>query len=136
MTILTDPDDRTLLLDHDRRFFDALVAADVARLDDLLADDFIMVAIDNGAVATRADLLGLMSSGTLRFPAVRSFPDEAVVRRVGDVGIVVGRTSMNFANSDGTVFTAGSRYTHVFASDSIAGWRLVSAQGTEIKPGS
>src|SRR3954465_12879260 len=108
MTILTGPDDRTLLLDHDRRFFDALVAADVARLDDLLADDFIMVAIDNGAVATRADLLGLMSSGTLRFPAVRSFPDEAVVRRVGDVGIVVGRTSMNFTDVDGTVFTAGS----------------------------
>ncbi|AWS42855.1 DUF4440 domain-containing protein [Streptosporangium sp. 'caverna'] len=136
MTILTDPDDRTLLLDHDRRFFDALVAADVARLDDLLADDFIMVAIDNGAVATRADLLGLMSSGTLRFPAVQSFPDEAVVRRVGDVGIVVGRTSMNFTNADGIAFTAGSRYTHVFAADSLAGWRLVSAQGTEIKPGS
>ena len=93
-----------------------------------------MVAINNGATATRADLLGLVSSGTLRFPAVRSFPDEAVVRRIGDVGIVVGRTSMNFTNADGTVFTAGSRYTHVFASDPRAGWRLVSAQGTEIKP--
>jgi ketosteroid isomerase-like protein len=136
MTTLAGPDDRTLLLDRDRRFFDALVAADIACLEDLLADDFIMVGINDGATATRTDLLGLMSSGTLQFPAVQSFPDEAVVRRVGDVGIIVGRTSMNFTNINGTVFTAGSRYTHVFASDSIAGWRLISAQGTEIKPGS
>jgi ketosteroid isomerase-like protein len=133
MTTLAGPDDRTLLLDRDRCFFDALVSADLACLDDLLADEFIMVAINDGATATRTDLLGLVSSGTLRFPAVRSFPDEAVVRRIGDVGIVVGRTSMNFTSPDGTVFTAGSRYTHVFASDSSVGWRLVSAQGTEIK---
>ncbi|MFD1501862.1 nuclear transport factor 2 family protein, partial [Streptosporangium lutulentum] len=114
MTILADPDDRALLLDRDRSFFDALVAADLSCLDDLLADDFVMVAIDNGATVTRADLLGLMSSGTVRFPAVQSFPDEAVVRRIGDVGIVVGRTGMNFTGADGAVFTAGSRYTHVF----------------------
>ncbi|MFC7642537.1 nuclear transport factor 2 family protein [Streptosporangium lutulentum] len=108
MTILADPDDRALLLDRDRSFFDALVAADLSCLDDLLADDFVMVAIDNGATVTRADLLGLMSSGTVRFPAVQSFPDEAVVRRIGDVGIVVGRTGMNFTGADGAVFTAAA----------------------------
>lgn len=69
----------------------------------------------------------------VRFPAVRSFPDEAVVRRVGDVGIVVGRSNMNFTTVDGTAFTAASRYTHVFASTSDAGWRFLSAQGTEIR---
>jgi len=45
---------------------------------------------------------------------------------------VVGRTDMNFAGSDGTSLTAGSRYTHVFAADPAAGWRPVSAQGTRI----
>ncbi len=136
MTILATPEDRALLLDHDRSFFDALVAADAARLDDLLADDFVLVAVNDGSTVTRADLLGLVAAGTLRFPAVRSFPDEAVVRRVGDVGIVVGRTAMSFTDADGTAFTAGSRYTHVFATGPGAGWRLLSAQGTEIKPGS
>ncbi|MEU9832054.1 nuclear transport factor 2 family protein [Streptosporangium sp. NPDC048047] len=134
MTITATPGDRASLLDHDRRFFDALVAADTAELGDLLAGDFVIVAVNDGAVATAADLLGAMSSGDLRFPAVRSFPEEAVVRRVGDVGIVVGRTEMSFTGDDGTAFTAGSRYTHVFAADPAGGWRLVSAQGTEIKP--
>ncbi|GAB2445599.1 hypothetical protein GCM10027187_08830 [Streptosporangium sandarakinum] len=134
MTITTDSGDRASLLDHDRRFFDALVAADTAALGGLLRDDFVIVAVNDGAVATAADLLGAVSSGELRFPAVRSFPEEAVVRRVGDVGIVVGRTEMSFTGDDGTAFTAGSRYTHVFAADPAGGWRLVSAQGTEIRP--
>lgn len=129
-------DDRAALLNHDRRFFDALVAGDTASLGDLLADDFILVAIDSGSVATRNDLLDLVSAGTLQFPAIQSFPDEAVVRRIGDVGVVVGRTSMNFTLADGSAFTAGSRYTHVFVTDEAAGWRLISGQGTEIKPGS
>ncbi|MER6944022.1 nuclear transport factor 2 family protein [Nonomuraea sp. NPDC000554] len=131
---MTSPDDRASLLDHDRRFFDALVAADLATLDALLADDFLLVGVGDGAVATRADLLGLMAAGTLRFPAIHSYPDEAVVRRAGDVGIVVGRTGMDFTGPDGATFTAGSRYTHVFAATPGAGWRLLSAQGTEIKP--
>ncbi|MFG1751503.1 YybH family protein [Streptosporangium sandarakinum] len=133
-TITADSDDRASLLGHDRRFFDALVAADTAALGDLLHDDFVIVAVNDGAVATAADLLGAVSSGDLRFPAVRSFPEEAVVRRVGDVGIVVGRTEMSFTGDDGTAFTAGSRYTHVFAADPAGGWRLLSAQGTEIRP--
>ncbi|MGV9595114.1 YybH family protein [Streptosporangium sandarakinum] len=134
MTTTANSDDRASLLGHDRRFFDALVAADAAALGDLLHDDFVIVAVNDGTVATAADLLGAVSSGDLRFPAVRPFPEEAVVRRVGDVGIVIGRTEMSFTGDDGTAFTAGSRYTHVFAADPAGGWRLVSAQGTEIKP--
>ncbi|WP_214409577.1 YybH family protein [Sphaerisporangium fuscum] len=128
-------DVRATLLDHDRRFFDALVAGDAAALGDLLADDFVLVAVGDGAVAGKADLLGLVASGDLSFPEVESFPDEAVVRLFGEVGIVVGRTAMNFTGPDGEAFAAGSRYTHVFAPCSNGSWRLVSAQGTEIKPG-
>jgi ketosteroid isomerase-like protein len=133
MTTIAGPEDRASLLDHDQHFFAALVAADAARLGELLADDFILVGVNDGSVVTGAILLDLVAAGALRFPAVRSYPDEAVVRRIGGVGIVVGRTSMNFTGPDGTAFTAGSRYTHVFASDPGAGWRLISAQGTEIK---
>jgi ketosteroid isomerase-like protein len=135
MTI-ADDHDRTGLLDHDRRFFDALVAGDAARLEGLLTDDFVMVSINDGSTVTKIDLLDALSSGTVRFPAIESFPREALVRRIGDVGIVVGRTGMNFTSPDGTTFTAGSRYTHVFTAEPNAGWRLVSAQGTEIKSGS
>lgn len=132
MTTIANLDDRASLLEQDQRFFDALVAADTTSLNDLLAEDFILVAVNDGSAVTKTDLLGVMASGTLRFPAVQSYPADAIVRRIGDVAIVVGRTSMNFTNADGSAFTAASRYTHVFSFDNIAGWRLVSAQGTQI----
>ncbi|GLW07190.1 hypothetical protein Misp01_23200 [Microtetraspora sp. NBRC 13810] len=135
MNVTTTPEDRASLLGHDRRFFDALVAADTACLAEILAADFLLVAVDGGAVVGRTDLLGVLTDGTLQFPEIHSFPDEAVVRRAGNTGIVVGRTAMTFTGNDGTAFTAGSRYTHVFVREGEAGWRLLSAQGTEIRPG-
>lgn len=125
--------DRVTILKHDQSFFDALVASDVTVLEELLADDFVLVGVEDGAVADRGTLLGLMASRSLRFPRIHSFPDEAIVRVIGRVGIVVGRTGMNFTNPDGTTFSAGSRYTHVYAADADGAWRLVSAQGTAIK---
>ncbi|MEQ4724614.1 nuclear transport factor 2 family protein [Nonomuraea sp. B19D2] len=125
--------DRVTLLKHDQSFFDALVASDLAVLEKLLADDFVLVGVEDGAVADRRILLDLVASGSLRFPQIHSFPDEAIVRVIGTVGIVVGRTGMNFTNPDGATFSAGSRYTHVYAADDHGAWRLVSAQGTAIR---
>jgi hypothetical protein len=53
----------------------------------MLADGFIIVS--DGAAITRSDLLETLSSGALEFPAIQSFPDEALVRRVGNVAIVL-----------------------------------------------
>ncbi|MFI9847843.1 nuclear transport factor 2 family protein [Nonomuraea sp. NPDC051941] len=125
--------DRVTLLKHDQSFFDALVASDLAVLEELLADDFVLVGVEDGAVADKRILLDLVASGSLRFPRIHSFPDEAIVRVIGTVGIVVGRTGMNFTKPAGTTFSAGSRYTHVYAADAHGAWRLVSAQGTAIK---
>ncbi|GII04105.1 hypothetical protein Pta02_61130 [Planobispora takensis] len=122
------------MLRHDQYFFQALMDGDAALLDALLAEDFVLVGVEDGAIADKATLLNLITGGALRFPAIGSFPEEALVRRIGDVGLVVGRTSMTFQNPDGTTFSAGSRYTHVFAADASGTWRLVSAQGTAIKP--
>jgi ketosteroid isomerase-like protein len=125
-------DERAALLACDQDFFDALVAADGTGLTQLLADNFILVGIADGAVVTKTDLLAAVSCSAVVFSAVRSFPDEAVIRVIGEVGVVVGRTAMTFTGSDGTALTAGSRYTHVYAR-ADGSWRLVSAQGTEIR---
>ncbi|GAA1634436.1 hypothetical protein GCM10009733_034300 [Nonomuraea maheshkhaliensis] len=124
---------RDILLDHDQSFFDALTSGDAGRLKELLSDDFLLVSVEDGAVADKETVIGLLASGALEFPRIESFPGEAVVRVVGDVGIVVGRTGMNFTNPDGTPFSAASRYTHVYAAASPGLWHLVSAQGTTIK---
>ncbi|MDX3103503.1 hypothetical protein [Nonomuraea angiospora] len=44
------------------------------------------------------------------------------------------RTGMNVVNADGTAVNAGSRYTHVYATDSSGIWRLASARGAAIRP--
>lgn len=133
-TTNADGNDRAALLNRDEEFFAALVAADVAQLEGILAADFLIVDISSGSVFTRDEMLDAVRTGAVRFPAVESFPDEASVRRVGPVGIVVGRTAMNFQNADGSAFVAGSRYTHTYALQDGA-WRLLSAQGTTIAAG-
>jgi ketosteroid isomerase-like protein len=109
-------------LDLDQQFFDALTSADVPALDRLLHPDLLIVAVHDGAVATRAELIDAVGSGAVAFPAIATFPEEASVRTVGDVDVVVGRTAMEF-----TGFAAASRYTHVWTRG-----RLLSAQGTPI----
>ena len=127
-------EDRAALLAADRTFFDTLVSGDGAAVGALLAEDFVIVSVQDGSANSGADLVAAIEGG-LVFPAVTDYPDEAIVRVVGEVGIVVGRTAMSFTGPDGTPFAAGSRYTHVYVRVSD-GWRLLSAQGTEIsRPG-
>ena len=73
-----------------------------------------------------------IGSGQVEFAEIRSYPDEAVVRRFGDVVVVVGRTRMSFTMPDATTVTVGSRYTHVFDALPDGRWQLASAQGTQI----
>ena len=126
-------DERAALLAADRTFFDTLVVGDSAAVQELLAEHFVIVGVQDGSANTGADLVAAIDGG-LTFPSVTDFPDEAVVRGVGEVGIVVGRTAMSFTGPDGAPFEAGSRYTHVYVRAGNE-WRLLSAQGTEIRQG-
>lgn len=122
--------ERATILDYDQRFFDALTTADADSLTGLLADDFVLVTVNNGDIVPGRALIEAVRSKAVRFSEIQAFHDEALVRRIGEVAIVVGRTSMTFLTDDGTV-TTGSRYTHVFQTVG-GGWRLVSAQGTQL----
>jgi ketosteroid isomerase-like protein len=132
MSTSLSPEDRAAVLEHDQRFFEALMAADVPALEDLLAEEFLLVGVNDGAVVPRSALIEAVASGAVRFPTITAYPDEAIVRRLGEVAIVVGRTGMNVTGPGGAGFTLGSRYTHVFTAGSEDGWRLISAQGTPI----
>jgi ketosteroid isomerase-like protein len=119
----------------DNAFFDALVEGDLKTLDQVLADEFLIVDVAAGAVHTRADFLGAISDGMVSFESIERFPDEAIVRDlVENAGVVVGRTKMSFVAPDGTGIEASSRYTHVFCRSSDR-WQLFSAQGTPIGGG-
>jgi NAD(P)H-dependent FMN reductase/ketosteroid isomerase-like protein len=115
----------------DEAFFAALVAADVNALDMLLHQEFAIVDVAAGAVHTRGDFLEAVAGWAVTFQSIESHPEEAIVRSYGgDMGIVVGHTSMSFAGADCTVMVE-SRYTHVYRFDGWR-WQLVAAQGTPI----
>jgi ketosteroid isomerase-like protein len=120
------------VLATDAAFFAALLAADAHKLEELLADDFLIVDVNQGAVTARAPFIGFVASGAARFEAIDMTPADCVVRIYGEMAIVVGATAMRFKLDDGTSFAARSRYTHVFVRAPSGAWRLVTAQGTPI----
>jgi ketosteroid isomerase-like protein len=116
-------------------FFTALLHRDIQTLEELLANDFVIVDVASGSVHHRATFLEAVSGGIVTFREIKNFPGEAMIRRVGPgTGIVIGRTAMSFTGPGGARTAIASRYTHVFQA-SGRNWRLVSPQGTPI-PGS
>lgn len=112
----------------ERRFFTALTEGNLEDLEQVLADDFLLIDVMSGSEIPRFALLEVLRSGQLRFEAIE--PVEARVRLYGETAVVTGRTEMHGRYED-TSFTTKSRYTHVFV-EQQGHWRLVAAQGTQI----
>lgn len=114
----------------EQAFFTALIEADADRLDDLLANDFLLIDVMTGSEVSKAALLEAVRARLLRFDEINCL--EYRVRRYGVTAVITGRTGMRGAFA-GQPFCADSRYTHVLVSEG-ARWRLVTAQGTQIAP--
>ena len=115
----------------DAAFFAALRAADANALDALLADDFMIVAVDSGAVHPRDAFVAAVGDGLVRFAAIATAVDQTLIRVHGALAVVIGATQLTITGLDGRPSIVHSRYTHVFDTDGGA-WRLRSAQGTPI----
>jgi len=114
----------------ERRFFAALVQGNLEDLEEVLADDFLLIDVMSGSEVPRAAMLDVLRSGQLRFHSIE--PAEARVRRYGETAVITGRTEMAMSFGE-TATTARSRYTHVFV-EQDGRWRMVAAQGTQIAP--
>jgi hypothetical protein len=112
----------------DRQFFSLLLANDVSKLSDLLVDDFTLIDVMSGSEVDKATLLGVLSSGQLKFHSID--PAETRSRTYGPTSVVTGRTRMVGIYGDAW-FEAASRYTHVYVQQNGV-WRMVAAQGTKI----
>jgi ketosteroid isomerase-like protein len=122
-----DPGD---VLATDHSFFDALLAADVDTLGNLLAEDFLIVDVMAGQVTGRNDLLDAIGSGEVQFVGIDRRDDDRSVRMRGATAVVVGQTRMAL-RAGGHDMTTDSRYTHVYIREQDR-WLLLSAQGTPI----
>jgi len=112
----------------DGQFFAALLAGSVEELEQILAEDFLLIDVMSGSEVTKPALLDVLKSGELRFEAIE--PAEARVRRYGATAVITGRTQMSMRFGEASV-TTRSRYTHVYV-EQQGQWRMVAAQGTQI----
>lgn len=115
------------LLAVERRFDAALLSADVATLEGILAERFFLNDF-MGGVVVRSELLKYLGEGKLKFHGI--VPHEMTAQHYGETGLVTGWTEMK-AELQETMSEVKSRFLHVYVRDG-GGWRMVAAQGTVV----
>jgi ketosteroid isomerase-like protein len=107
----------------------AQLAADVATLDRLLAENLLFTGPD-GQLGTKAQDLDAHASGVIRFRGHE--PEELRVRRVGpDVAIAALRARLAVEVA-GTLVRGTYRYTRVWAREPGGPWRVVGGHVSEV----
>jgi ketosteroid isomerase-like protein len=113
----------------DDRFFAALLDADAATLQELLAPDFTIIDVMAGSVVARDPFVAAIRDRIVAFDAIDV--EGRAARSYGDdTAVIVGSTRMS-GTFAGSRFAVHSRYTHVFVRQD-GDLRLASAQGTQI----
>ena len=109
----------------------AQLAADVAALDHLIADELLFTGPD-GQLGTKTQDLEAHGAGIVRFRAHE--PEELRIRRVGaDVAVCALRARLAVEVA-GTLYTGTYRYTRVWAREHGGPWRVVAGHISEVPP--
>lgn len=107
----------------------AQLEADVAALDDLIADVLLFTGPD-GQLGTKAQDLEAQRSGVVRFRGHE--PEELHIRRVGaDVAVAALRARLTVEVS-GALMRGTYRYTRVWARESGGPWRVVGGHVSQV----
>ena len=90
----------------EKEFFEALVIADHGTLDDLLADDFVLIDVMTGSQVSKAQLLRVVADRTLRFEKINRMNFR--VRFYGIAPMIKGQTELS-GTYNGDRFEANRR---------------------------
>jgi len=112
----------------ERKFFAALLDANVEALDQILTDDFILIDVMSGSEVPKSILLDLIGSKQLKFKRIELI--DSRIRSYRAAAVITGSTLMSGTFGEGS-FNISSRYTHVYI-EQEGQWRMASAQGTQI----
>src|SRR3954469_21490144 len=107
----------------------AQLAADVAALDRLIAEELLFTGPD-GQLGTKAQDLDAHRSGVVRFRAHE--PEELRVRRVEDDVAITSLRARLAVEVGGTLFEGTFRYTRVWARERGGPWRVVGGHVAEV----
>jgi ketosteroid isomerase-like protein len=105
----------------------AQVRRDIAALDRLLADDFLLTRA-GGVTADKAQNLAELASGDVSFTSYEN--DDVRVRLYGDAAVVTGQVKTN-GTYKGQDFSGRFRYTKVFVRRDRQ-WQIVAWHATSI----
>jgi len=106
----------------------ALVAADVAAIDRLYADDYTSVVASTSR--TKAEVLADLKSGTLKLEASNN--DETNVRVYGNTAVVTGKNTSTL-HDRGADTSGQSYFTRVYVNQ-MGRWRLVANHSSRVTP--
>src|SRR5262245_5764261 len=99
---------------------------DIAALDRLLADDYIVT--QSFGITSKAQLMDAWKSGRLKYTSASD--KDRVIRVYGDTAVTTGILTLKGQNPNGD-FTSNTRFTAVFVKQQ-GRWRLVASQLSEI----
>lgn len=122
------PAQMAILLDSEQDRFRAQTTRDTQTLDKLLADGLIYIH-SNGLVEDKADFIGSVSSGGIRYE--RMIPREGrQVWRRGRTAVINGVVDVE-GSYRGTAFDIALRYTSVYRKKK-GRWQLMRWQSTKL----
>ena len=121
------PDDEIVALEA--RIRAAQLGADVAALDNLIADELLFTGPD-GQLGTKAQDLEAHRSGEVRFRAHE--PEELCIRRVGSNVAVAALRARLAVEVGGKLVRGTYRYTRVWAREDGGPWRVVGGHVSKI----
>jgi ketosteroid isomerase-like protein len=108
---------------------DAVMKANSAEMDKLLADDFLGITAF-GTVQTKEQTLTSLRDGRMKFTTLEI--SDRKVRFYGTTALVTSVADVQGSTSEGEL--AGNfRYTHVYIRDPQGTWRIVSFEASRIR---
>jgi ketosteroid isomerase-like protein len=111
----------------DRERMDAMARKDIARLNDVLADDLIYTH-SSARLDTKQSLIGNMQSGATVYTAV--VPSDVVARDLGDSVVLTGIAAISVISA-GKPNSFKVRFMDVYANRG-GRWQMVAWQSTRL----
>jgi len=115
------------IIDLDRQRMTAMAEKNIARLNELIADDLIYTH-SSARLDTKASLIGNMTSGSTVYTEVT--PSTVVAQDCGDVVVLTGQARIGVM-SGGKPNAFSVRFTDVYANRG-GKWQMVTWQSTRL----
>ena len=113
------------VIDLDRQRMNAMAQKDIAKLNELIADDLVYTH-SSARLDTKQSLIGAMQSGATVYNSV--VPSDVKAQDLGDTVVLTGLARIG-VNSGGNAMNFGVRFTDVWVNKG-GKWQMATWQST------